>query len=449
MTKIKILICCLFSMFALPVLAQKEGLRFFKGNWEKAIAEAKKSNKLVFVNIYASWSESSQRMQEEIFPLKMVGDKYNAQFVNYRVDGDWREGEAFSARYGIDVYPTYLFINGDGIDVYRSSGYEKDPKWFMSLADTALYVHEARQAMPLFQASYQSRKNEKEFVQEYLSRLLFFGMPVDTINMVRDHFFSQLSATELKDTVIARMLLKSITTVESPAFEYIMANQAFYKGFIPNLSLILGNVIINSIRKATASPDDQLFRRADAFSGKLEDPLPKYPYLIFLYRNEYYINTLQSAWMIERAPAFMDSICRIGEEGFRLKDQQQFKEIMQPYLSGEQDSSQVEDFAYLKETVWRTAYSGYVASVMNRTAGQFLLYAKGTNDLKKACTWAAKSVDMDMYNHEYYTTLAQLYAKVGMKKEAVSSMETAIRLAKQQRVAEPVIKVYKEVLKAL
>lgn len=448
MTKVKILICCLFSFFALPVLAQKEGLRFSKGNWQKKMEEAKKSNKLIFVNVYAEWSESSQRMKEEIFPLKLVGDKYNGRFINYRVDGDWRKGEFFNDRYQIEVYPTYLYINGDGAVVFRSSGYSEDPGWFISLADTALFFHEAKQAMPAWQASYPSRKNDKEFVREYLKRLVLFEMPADTINMVRDHFFSQLNPEELKDSVTAGILLGSLTTVESPVFKHIMANQPYYRSVIPQLPLRLGSVIINSILKATASPDDDLFRTADAFSNKVEDPLPRYPYLVFQYSNDYYIVTKQAYKIIYRAPAFLDSICRIGEEGFRLRDQQLFEEIMRPYTSGEQDSTQVEDFSYLKESS-RNYYSRYVASVLNKTAGLFLQNALIVQDLRKACVWAAKAVDMDIYNYAYYTTLSQLYAKVGMRREAVSTMETAIKLAKEQRVSETVINIYKNALKAL
>lgn len=448
MTNIKILTCCLFFFFTLPVLAQKEGVRFFRGNWLKAMEEARKSKKLIFVNVYTDWSESSQRMKEEIFPLKMVGEKYNPQFVNYRVDGDWREGESFDKRYQIEVYPTYLYINGDGDVIFRSSGYREDPLWFISLADTALYINEVRQTLPQWQASYPDRKNDKEFVREYLNRLVSFGSPADTINMVRDHFFSQLSASELRDTVTARVLLRSITTVQSPVFKYIMANQAFYRSISPELSLTLGTVILNSIVNATASPDDDLFRAADAYSNKLENPLPRYPYLVFLYRNEYYLTTKQPWRMIDRAPAFLDSICRLGEEGFRRRDQELFEQIMQPYTSGEQDSTQVEDYYYLKENA-RTYYSRYVASVLNKTAGLFLQHALIVQDLRKACVWAARAVDMDMYNYAYYTTLSQLYSKVGMKREAVSTMETAIKLAKQQRVSETVINIYKDALKAL
>ncbi|SIO02856.1 thioredoxin family protein [Chitinophaga niabensis] len=448
MTKIKILTCCLFFFFTLPVLAQKEGLRFFKGSWLKAMEEARKSNKLIFVNVYAEWSESSQKMKEEIFPLKLVGDKYNNQFINYRVDGDWREGEFFDNRYRIDVYPTFLYLNGDGAVVFRSSGYREDPMWFISLADTALYIQEAKQTMPAWRASYPSRKNDKEFVGEYLNRLILFEMSADTIDMVRDHFFSQLSPAELKDSVTAGILLRSLTTVLSPAFKHIMANQSSYRSIIPDLSLRLGSVIINSIIKATASPDDDLFRAADAYSNKLENPLPRYPYLVFLYRNEYYIATKQSHRMIERAPAFLDSICRIREEGFRLRDQQLFEEIMRPYTSGEQDSTQVEDFSYLKESS-RTYYSRYVASVLNKTASHFLNYALIVQDHRKACVWAARAVDLDVYNYAYYTTLSQLYAKVGMKKEAVSTMETAIKLAKEQGVSDTIIKIYKNALKTL
>lgn len=448
MTKISIAICCLFSLFALPVLAQRDGVRFFKGSWTKALAEAKQSNKLIFVNIYTEWSESSRRMREEVFPLKEVGEKYNSQFINYRVDGDWSEGELFNATYQLEGYPTYLFIDGNGDLLYRSSGYTGDPKQFLSLADTVLYFHEAKQTMPQYKVLYQSRRNDKDFVMEYLNRLILFGASDDIINTVRDDFFRQLTSAELKDTLIAGALLRLLTTIQSPVFDHIMSNQAFYRGITPQFTLTMGKVIYGSLAKAVETNDALLFNRAYTFRDKLEDPPPGYPYLFFMACNDYYIKTGQPELMIARAPVFIDSIGRLSVDEFTRRDQQQYNELMKPYTSGSLDSNAVPDFAY-QQYMWRGTYTRYVAGVISKTAELFLTHAQQKEDLKKACAWAARSVDMDPYNHAFYAVLGKLYGKMGMKKEAASTFNRAIALGKEQMAYETVIKAYRDALKAL
>lgn len=448
MTKFKIVTVCLFFFFALSAQAQRDGIRFFKGSWKKVLAEAKQSNKLIFVDVYADWSAPCKQMEQEIFPLKAVGERYNNHFVSYQVDAEGRDGITFARKYQVKGYPTYLYLNGDGDVVYRGGGYNSNPDWFLQMADTTLYLYEAKKTMLVYQATYESRKNDKVFLVDYINKLALFGMQEDTIDRVLDHFFRQLTPSELKDTIIAGFLLKAIATVRSPVFEYIISNQSFYSGFTPRLSVTLGNVVLNSYLKAIETHDDRLFRQTSAASSKVEDQPLKYPYSIFLFENQYYLTTGQMDQVIQRAPAFMDSICRLGEKEMARRDKEQYEEIMSLYTSGILDSTTVPDFAQLKLT-WLNSYSKYVASGMIRTAEIFLQHAREKEDLKKACRWAARSVDMEPDNYTYYAVLAKLYSRVGLKREAVSTMETAIEIAYDQGAPQMTIQVYENELKRL
>ena len=49
-------------------LATAQGIDFFKGDWEAALAQAQSQDKLIFVDAYATWCGPCKRMAAEVFP---------------------------------------------------------------------------------------------------------------------------------------------------------------------------------------------------------------------------------------------------------------------------------------------------------------------------------------------------------------------------------------------
>jgi hypothetical protein len=136
------------------------------------------------------------------------------------------------------------------------------------------------------------------------------------------------------------------------------------------------------------------------------------------------------------------------EEEILSKDRQQFEELMYPYVSGEKDSALVWNFA-LEKNSWRTVYSKYVAHALLITADIYLQNTRNKTDLRKACIWAEKGVELDRRNYKYYPVLSRLYAKAGMKREAIAAMQSAITMAQEQNAAPIVIAIYKRALQEL
>ncbi|WP_238555043.1 thioredoxin family protein [Chryseobacterium sp. P1-3] len=118
----------LFSSLLIGALALAQGIKFEDSNFATILAKAKKENKLVFVDAYASWCGPCKLMVKNIFPLQSVGDYYNSHFINAKIDMEKGEGIALAKKYNVKAFPTYLFINGDGEAVHRTLGYveEKD-----------------------------------------------------------------------------------------------------------------------------------------------------------------------------------------------------------------------------------------------------------------------------------------------------------------------------------
>lgn len=103
---LSVVILCGFTM---SLLAQ--GIQFREGSWKEILEIAKKENKLVFVDNYTSWCGPCKKMVSEIFPLKEVGDFYNANFICYKLDCEKGDGVGSGKNIPDYVIP-YLFVRG-------------------------------------------------------------------------------------------------------------------------------------------------------------------------------------------------------------------------------------------------------------------------------------------------------------------------------------------------
>jgi thiol:disulfide interchange protein len=119
------------------------GVTFFAGSWPEALAEAKRQNKPLFLDLYTSWCPPCGRMAREAFPNARVGEKYNARFVNYQVNAEYGAGIDLARTYGVASYPTVLYIAPNGELMQRSVGYT-GINGLLTQADMALAIPKLR-----------------------------------------------------------------------------------------------------------------------------------------------------------------------------------------------------------------------------------------------------------------------------------------------------------------
>ncbi len=91
-----------------------QGIEFFGGTWKDALAKAKSEEKLVFVDAYAKWCGPCKVMAKNVFTQQKVGDFFNANFINLKLDMEEADGVSFGHLYPVSAYPTLLFLDGDG-----------------------------------------------------------------------------------------------------------------------------------------------------------------------------------------------------------------------------------------------------------------------------------------------------------------------------------------------
>ena len=112
-------------------------LKKYKGTWEEALILAKKENKLIFLDIYATWCGPCKKLKKNTFSNEEVGKLYNSNFINVSFDGEQAEGLMLMNRYHLRGYPSLLFIDSTGKVVEQSGGYKSSEK-FINLGNSVL-----------------------------------------------------------------------------------------------------------------------------------------------------------------------------------------------------------------------------------------------------------------------------------------------------------------------
>lgn len=135
--------------FLMPFLAFSQGIQWVENlNWQEIITKAKKENKYIFVDCYATWCKPCLKMDKEVYGNDTVGAFMNKRFVSVKVQGDknkkdnnnirswYADAELINKKFKVVSYPTFLFFSPDGEIVHRATSYCK-PAAFISLCTEA------------------------------------------------------------------------------------------------------------------------------------------------------------------------------------------------------------------------------------------------------------------------------------------------------------------------
>lgn len=115
-----------------------KGIEFSKITLEKAKVEASKSGKLIFIDAYTDWCGPCKRMAATTFQDPEVGQFFNKNFVNMKVEMEKdADGSEIAKRYRVSAYPTMLVIDSNGKLVKSWIGF-KTKAQLMALAESVL-----------------------------------------------------------------------------------------------------------------------------------------------------------------------------------------------------------------------------------------------------------------------------------------------------------------------
>ena len=86
------------------------------------LERAEREGKLVFVDFYTDWCTPCKIMDENVFRDRQFTDYLNENFISYKVDAEKGNGTQLASIFQVQVYPTLLFVDKDGLVVERIDG---------------------------------------------------------------------------------------------------------------------------------------------------------------------------------------------------------------------------------------------------------------------------------------------------------------------------------------
>ncbi|HCM34442.1 thioredoxin family protein [Chryseobacterium sp.] len=365
----------ILSSLFIAALAWAQGIKFEEGNFASILAKAKKENKLVFIDAYASWCGPCKLMVKNIFPLKTVGDYYNSHFINVKIDMEKGEGVDIAKKYNVKAFPTYLFIDGNGEAVHRTLGYVEE-KDFIQFAKDAEDPNKRLTSLKL-----QFEKGEKD--PEFLKNLAGLTMYNDAefAGKVLDRYFAQKKELDQDDVQI---LLAGTQSTESPLYKIFQQKKNEIVKFFPEdkYERFDRSVKLNTISKKAYNADTKTWN------------------------DNYFITETQKLMSKEDAE----------------------KALKRAKASRALKNKDIPTYEKLALEIYQD-YSAASSGELNSLAWNFFENITNKSSLEKAVAWAQESVKKDQ-NFANTDTLANLYNKIGDKKNAKMWAEKSIELAK-------------------
>ncbi|KFF18713.1 thioredoxin family protein [Chryseobacterium sp. JM1] len=365
----------IFSSLFIAAVAFAQGIKFEDSNFAAILAKAKKENKLVFVDAYASWCGPCKLMVKNIFPLQTVGDFYNSHFVNAKIDMEKGEGIGLAKKYNVKAFPTYLFINGDGEEVHRTLGYVEE-KDFIQFAKDA---EDPNKRLTALKQKFENGEKDPEFLKNLAGLTIYNDS--ELAGRVLDRYFQQKTTLDQEDV---QMLLSGVQSTESPLYKIFQNKKAEIIKIFPEekYAKFDKNIKLNTAVKKSYNAETKTWN------------------------DSYFLTETQKFMTKEESEKFLKKV----KASRALKD----KDIP----------------TYEKLTIeLYKDYSAASSEELNSLAWNFFENVSSKASLEKAVAWAQESVKKNE-NYANTDTLANLYNKIGDKKNAKMWAEKSVQLAK-------------------
>ncbi|MCU0444116.1 MAG: thioredoxin family protein [Microscillaceae bacterium] len=362
-----------FTFLACNVWAQIE---FQQGSWADIQAKAKAENKYIFVDAYTTWCAPCKWMAQNVFTDKGVGEFYNKNYVNFKLDMEKGEGLTFAKTYQVNAYPTLLYFNAMGEVVNKRVG-GAPAEQFLEIGKNTL--NPEKQISSLRQR-YNKGERGQEFLRKYLQALQEAGEEAEYAKVTAEY----VKLMDKKDWILPENweIINATADNNSEIYQYILSNRAVFEEKLGKLEV--NNYIIrafsNEVNQVVNAQDEA---KLQALSSKLRG-----------------VMTDNADNLVARLEMIFYTSSGNADKALNAIDN-----FLMKYSS---------DWSELNSIAW--SYFTEIAQ----------------DDLKvlqKVAQWAKKSVSLNK-NFANTDTYANILFKLGQNKEALKYAEESVSLGK-------------------
>lgn len=203
----------LIFSFLVSTIGTAQGIEFFEGSWKEALEQAKSQEKIVFIDAYATWCGPCKRMAKNVFTKAEVGEFFNRNFINLKLDMEKTDGLSFGQKYPVAAYPTLYFIDGKGKIIKKAVG-GQSVESLLDLAKTAIKSHDTSGD---FKLKYDEGNRDYDLVYNYVKALNKVGKP--SLKISNEYIKSN---PDITDDQKAAFLLVAVVDADSRLFDQLI-----------------------------------------------------------------------------------------------------------------------------------------------------------------------------------------------------------------------------------
>ena len=193
-----------------------QGIQFFEGTWKEAMAKAKAEDKLLFVDAFAKWCGPCKAMAKNVFTQEKVGEYFNSNFINLKLDMEEADGVTFGHKYPVSAYPTLFFIDGDGKVVKNIKGGQQ-PDGLIALGGDA--IKKVDKSLR-YEEKYLAGDRSFDLMYNYVKALNGAGKP--SLKISNDYLASNPTLTEKEKLTF---ILEAAVDADTKLFDQVISNK--------------------------------------------------------------------------------------------------------------------------------------------------------------------------------------------------------------------------------
>lgn len=209
-----------FLFFASLQLSAQDKLAFDESGYKAVLARSKAEHKPIFYMLYASWCAHCNKMKSEVFTDTLVINYMKKNFVCAWQDAEKGEGAFFKKRFGIRFFPTFLFLDEDGKELYNTSG---------EFTSTAL-ITEAKNALTkekqltYLQEQFLKDVSNSDACLAYLTALNK-GRDRSLLSPIAHQYLVTQNESQLVSANNWKIIANGVTDLQSKEFQYVLNHQ--------------------------------------------------------------------------------------------------------------------------------------------------------------------------------------------------------------------------------
>ena len=255
----------LIALFTITTALSAQGIEFEHTPWKEAMSKAKEDGKAMFVDSYATWCGPCKRMSKNVFTKDEVGQFFNENFINLKLDMEKEDGVTFGHKYPVSAYPTLYFLSGDGEVIHKEKG-GKNEQMLLNMGALVLRKYDTSGQ---FEEEYEKGNRDYDLVYDYVTALNKAGKP--SLKISNEYVRSNPEITEEQRLLF---MLEAAIESDSKLFAEVIDNSKKIKKlvdeetFIKKITIATNATVAKAIEYEVPSLLDEAIEAYKSTVGK-------------------------------------------------------------------------------------------------------------------------------------------------------------------------------------